>query len=956
VKHFVFTSRLFPGSFWTVGWLISIAGWLLFSLSPVSGQYYFGHNKVQYNQFEWQLLETTHFDIYFYSGEDQLARVSAFYAESSYRSLANRYTHEFSRKIPLIVYSSHFHFQETNTVGGFIPEGIGGFTEFLKGRVVMPFNGSYPKFQKILQHELVHAFMLDKLRSVFQEHNIFNYYSPPLWFTEGLAEHWSAGWDEEADMYLRDAVLNDYLFPIEAIYQINGSFLMYKEGQSFLNFLAEAYGDFKITRLFNEFWRFDNFYDLFEYIYQKPLAMVDQDWQYYLKKKYYPLMRLGELEPKVSILQTRKGFNFAPAVERNGCLQDKLYFFSSRMGYLGIYEKSSEIDTLSAIKDRAELILRGNFSEDFESFHFLQSRLALHDSLLVFVSQSGDKDVLYFYDLTKHKVIFKKRFEKLLGIYYPAWSEDGRFLAFSAITYMGNRDIYRYEWKKDSLEQLTFDHYDDLEPSFSPDGYHIAFSSDRGVDGIEGYYHLYLINTQTMEIQSITRGKSNFRSPIWKNSHELLYTSDFNGAFNIYCLDIENQINHQITNSLIGNIDVCYNSENNRIYYTGLNRFSYQIYQRSYRPLLSDSLQSEANTHSFFTNLKSWESGWPLNTDTISSEAYPIYKYKTRFSLDVAQSMITYDPAMGTSGGIQLLMSDMLGNQQWYFLLGNSARSKDEILKNFNVGCTYINLKNRFNYGVGIYHLADYYRYGYSYDLTYFERKYGALAMISYPLNRFQRIEFSFYIKNAFRDWYQEYVFNNALLAEQYLAYVVDKSMWGGVGPIDGYRFRIALGINENLTRKKLHYVLFLTDFRYYYRLTYQSCWATRLQLGYSSGQQPHLFWLGGSWSMRGYEHFHFVGRKLIQLNNELRFPIIQYLGIATPIAGISFNRIEGALFFDVGNAWNEHFEQLYGDFGFGFRLNLFNSLCLRWDFARTTDFTRFPKHAKFQFFFGWNY
>jgi hypothetical protein len=46
-------------------------------------------------------------------------------------------------------------------------------------------------------------------------------------------------------MVMRDAVINNYFVGIEDIYQIYGSFLMYKEGQSFLEFVKERYGEEK---------------------------------------------------------------------------------------------------------------------------------------------------------------------------------------------------------------------------------------------------------------------------------------------------------------------------------------------------------------------------------------------------------------------------------------------------------------------------------------------------------------------------------------------------------------------------------------------------------------------------------------------------------------------------------------------------------------------------------------
>ncbi|MBP7461356.1 MAG: PD40 domain-containing protein, partial [Candidatus Delongbacteria bacterium] len=652
-----------------------LAALIITIYTSASAQYYFGQNKVQYNRFDWQLISTPHFDIYFYQGEEQLARTSAVYAEDSYYELSRRYQHEFSKKIPLIVYSSHFHFQETNTTSGFLPEGVGGFTEFLKGRVVMPFNGSYPSFKRILQHELVHAFMIDKIITVFKEHNNYNYYAPPLWFTEGLAEHWSVGWDNEADMFLRDAVLNDYLYPISNIYAVNGSFLMYKEGQSFLNYLEEQYGDYALTRLFQEMWRFDNFYDLFEYIYQIPLAKADENWQYNLRKHYLPLFQEGDLEPFQAIQQTRRGFNFKPALSgsSDSLRPPSFFFLSSRMGYLGIYRKSIQTDTLLQAPDRAELIIKGNLTKEFESFHFMQSKLAVRDSILVFVSRSEDSDVLYFYNYHTRRIRKKKRFDHLIGLFYPAWSHDGQGICFSAVSYAGERDIYYYLHQSDSLIQLTNDFYDDLEPVISPDNRSLIFSSDRGQWGQEGYYHLYLMDLETRTIRELTQGHYNYQSPVWKDSTTLFYTSDCNGAMNIFQMNLLDNQPHQITRSLTGNLDIQYIPQNNSLLYTGLNRGSYQIFYRSLdqTPASSSSTASPPlsfNRDPLESRYPEWNRSmsWKRYSDSSRISQIETGHYKTRLSMDIAQSSVTYDPVIGTSGGIQFLFSDMLGNTQNY--------------------------------------------------------------------------------------------------------------------------------------------------------------------------------------------------------------------------------------------------------------------------------------------------
>lgn len=186
-------------------WMILLLALLAWT-APSQGQYYFGRNKVQYNHFQWQILKTRHFDIYFYPEMRELAEIGATYAEEAYGRLENLVNHNFNHRIPLIFYSNHFHFQQTNTIPNLIPEGVGGFFEFLKGRVVIPATGSLVEFEHVINHELVHVFTHGKANRILKDHKRTQHAGLPLWFTEGIAEYWSEGWDSEAEMFIRDAV------------------------------------------------------------------------------------------------------------------------------------------------------------------------------------------------------------------------------------------------------------------------------------------------------------------------------------------------------------------------------------------------------------------------------------------------------------------------------------------------------------------------------------------------------------------------------------------------------------------------------------------------------------------------------------------------------------------------------------------------------------------------------
>src|SRR5437868_8168238 len=103
----------------------------------------FGKNKIQYHDFKWRVMSGEHLDVYYYPEEETVARLALAYGEESYGVLEQRFRHHPFRRIPLIVYSSDQEFEQSNIMPGFIPEGVLGFTEYLKRRVALPFRGDY---------------------------------------------------------------------------------------------------------------------------------------------------------------------------------------------------------------------------------------------------------------------------------------------------------------------------------------------------------------------------------------------------------------------------------------------------------------------------------------------------------------------------------------------------------------------------------------------------------------------------------------------------------------------------------------------------------------------------------------------------------------------------------------------------------------------------------------------
>ncbi len=916
------------------GKLIYLIALLLLLAATLHGQFYFGKNKVQYSQFDWKILTTTHFKVYFYEGEAEIAEIAAAAAEESYACLADKFNHHVAKKIPLIIYSAPTFFVQTNVIPALLPENVGGFTEFFKGRVVVPFNGSIADFKRVIRHELVHTFTFSKIAATLSEHRTANYYSPPLWFTEGIAEFWSRQWGAEADMVMADLALAGNLAPPNELGYLYGSFFMYKYGESFCHFLAEVYGEDKIWQLFENWWKAKKFSSLFEITVGKSLHEVGEEWVYYLQKKYFPRIEAGDMPDKVSEAVTPDQFAAMPLplVLEFRDAADWVVYKANKLGYSGIYMRSPSTG-------REITLVKGERSPQFESLHLLQSRLgASSDGRFAFISKRYEKDVIYIYDVPRQRIATSYQFANLYHLSSPAWSPDDSRIIFSGATQKGVYDLYCLNLANSMLTQLTDDIYRDIDPVVTPEG-HVIFASDRGSYGYEGYTNLFRFSATDSTITPLSYGRFNDRAPTCTD-YGLFFESDRQGTANIYLLKQSGEIS-RVTNLVTGAFDPIVRGD--KLYFTGFQDFRFSIYSQTidssrFVPVKTEPLAFTA---------------W--NPDHLAGKYEEgVLDYEADYSLDFAQSAIAYDALGGTIGGFQMVVSDMLGNRIYYLLISNTASTKDDLMKSFNVGITYVNKAKRLNYGWGVYHLFN--EYYDDYEGLISERQAGGLALLSYPLSKFTRMETSLFARHSYKKYIMFERDRHAILATNYLSLVHDNSLWDVSGPIDGRRYNLTVGLTTDFYSGQIFNRLAFVDFRNYLRLAKYSAFATRLFGFTSAGVEPQRIYLGGSWSLRGYDRRAFYARNVMLISNELRFPLIDALYIGFPFGRIGFQAIRGALFVDAGSAWNDRFDRMYGAVGVGARVSLGRLVVLRFDLVKRTDFSTFEEGLDFDFFFGWNF
>ena len=921
---------------------------MFFALQLNAQYYFFGRNKVRYEKFDWKVIKTKHFDIYYYGRFRQMAQIGAKYAEEAYEDHKIKFNFVVNTRIPLIFYNTHIQFQQTNTTPGFIPEGVGGFFEFIKGRVVIPYLGSLKQFRHVIRHELVHVFMTSKIMNVLTDHRIPTDRFPPLWFTEGLAEFWSTDWDTQADMVMRDAVINHEFVPLARMDRIYGTFQMYKEGQNFLMFVSETYGKEKILELMENIWRFPKFVDNLEYTLGESLEKIDERWDYYLKKKYFPLIKKEKTHAVSSVAVVNQGFNYSPAVykDTNGV---SIIYVGNHIGYSSVFQTT--LNSEAPDSNVTRILVEGEREKTYEAFHLLEPSLDVSkNGLVVFVTKSGRSDVLHFYSLKLKREIKEFRRKDLISISSPKFSRDGKSIVFNAIDDKGFSDIYILRLKSFRLKRLTNDYYLDKEPVFGEEG-KVIFVSDRTGGIFKGKENLFEIDTTTYRINYLTYVNANVDYPGFSPDGQRLYfTCDLDGAANLYELKLKDGLPYGMiksTNFLTGLFGFSFLNDST-IVYAGFENFSFKLYEHTLK-------SNDGKTVKFHFE-KSFGI-WKPEEIALKSKK-EILRYKRKYSIDYAFSQVVTDPVYGTRGGAVMELSDLLSDDKYYFLLYNTAEVQSEILKSFNVAITRINSSSRTNYGYGIFNYS-----GRRYDIResnefFYERIFGGVFSLIYPFSVFNRLEASVSLANSDREIYENLSNRKALLLSNSLTFVHDNSLWGPTGPLDGSRFRLLLGYTTDIKYSNVNYFSFIADFRKYFRTSLRTAIATRASIFINQGKEAKRYIAGGSWDLRGWPRWGIRGEKLWLSSVEFRFPLIDKFVVKFPFIGIEFNGIRGAAFFDAGGAWDTKYRQTLGSIGVGVRINLFNVIAFRYDIGKKIEnnFSNLQPRLFYQFFFGWDF
>ena len=546
----------------------------------------FGQNIVQYDIFNWNFIQSKHFDIYYSDDGKSHAEFTAEEAEIAYLKISNRLNWRLKNRVSIIVYNSHNDFQQTNVVDSYMYEGIGGVTELYKNRIVIPFDASNQEFKHVIHHELLHAFINDCVYGGSLKNMVSSAIKVqiPLWMNEGLAEYLSSGWDTNSEMWIRDMAINGGELP--SLNQLTG-YMAYRGGQSVWNFITDKWGDESISELLYQIKKLNNIELGFKSALGVDMKKLQEQWHKYLKKVYWPDITNRENIIDFSRRLTNhekleNTYNVAPAISPDG---SKIAIFSNKSGPMALYLISSKDGKF------IKKIIQGERNAEYEELHILKPGItwSKDGKNIAFAAKSGKSDALFIVNIKSGD---KKKYRlNMEGIFRPSWRPNK-----NEIVFVGNNgktsDLYLFNIDNEELKNLTDDWFTDDQPSWHPDGKSIFFISDRNTVLKTGIINkpqnhdfsqtdIYEYSLLTGQIKQITNSIYNETYPcVSNNGNFLAYISDESGINNIYLKNykFDNEDSKPITNVLTGITQLSWNGDDSQLIFTGFYNRGYDIY------------------------------------------------------------------------------------------------------------------------------------------------------------------------------------------------------------------------------------------------------------------------------------------------------------------------------------------------------------------------------------------
>ncbi len=509
----------------------------------------------------WETVETRHFAIHSYKGEEEVVEQLTSFIEDVYGVLSQKFDARPWGKTEVVVTDTYDQANGFTTV---IPYNL------VILRVVPPSSESalanYDEWlRELFVHEYTHVLHLSDtrypaklLKNIFGKIVAPNGLTPG-WVMEGLATYFESsetsggrGKSSFTDMLLRTDILRGKFLHLDQMagtqYEWPSWMAQYLYGVGFWNYLSQNYGEEKLTEFSHKYGASLWFFSLnnkAKRVFGKSFYQLWKDWKNSLEIRYTSVKSKVEqkgLSEGFSFLQPQKGESFSyPTISSDGkqlaYLSTSIHHFQElrlrnlETGKEKVVLKKKEVQQMSFSPDGQSLVI--SYVDTYKRYYSYADLYEISLAPSPLAGEGGGEGKI-------------KQLTKGLRARDPDYSPDGKkivaHLQETGFAWLGVYDRGKGEWNK----IVRADQFDN--PRWLPDGKSVVVSVHR-----EGQRDLEIIDTESKKEKRITSNTAMESRPwVDAENHAIYYSSDVSGISNIYRYDLQNKKVAQVTNVLTG--------------------------------------------------------------------------------------------------------------------------------------------------------------------------------------------------------------------------------------------------------------------------------------------------------------------------------------------------------------------------------------------------------------------
>ena len=516
-----------------------------------------GKNRIQYESFNWEVIYTNNFEVYYNSNSLNIAEITSKHLENNFSSLTNYVGHQPFQKTKVFIYNSDRDLNQSNI-------GINETDKFLSSnlnlnnRVIfkISFDENINKFKQNLDYEFCKVLIGDLMHgnmSFAKRFGKVSFINIPNWFSEGAARYLAYGWDINMDNVIRDYFLTENKKSINKITESQSKYI----GQSIWNYISITYGKNTISNIIN----------LTKLLRNPEKAIASS-----LGINFNNLINNWSNFYNSNIIQDFNRVITKPENRYSGVIDLKVDPNNEFILFSSIKKNHKKLSLVNKESNKIKIIDKSK-NNNFEESYFFQW---LDSENISYIKSIKGQNFLISQNIFSNKKIYKslEKFDKIFGF---SFNSNQNLIALSG-SINNQSDIYLLSVNSENMKKITDDNAHDIFPSFFKNSTSMVFSSNRRkpilnnseVETSDNYnLYIYNLDTTSNNLLPLTTNESvNIKSKTNSNN-ELLFLSDRNGIFNIYNLKINNEL-IQVTDNSTNIINFDYSKKDKLLSYNTL--------------------------------------------------------------------------------------------------------------------------------------------------------------------------------------------------------------------------------------------------------------------------------------------------------------------------------------------------------------------------------------------------